>query len=233
MDFDINTLKQIFVNASHHTIGDEQMLRSAFEVYFPDIRKLRNAGFSFEQITELLEQCELSLPCSMVEQYFEDQLMEKSNKNVQRINEMSEILRQFNEANPDKVEDGKVVTVAPASEPHATVAIPLTEGLHCLALLSAKPRERRDGVPEEVYMDGQMEHPAIPGLMLSKDERLYGKQLEIVDQNGGINFETVQEMAFRVKWMKLIPRTETASSKNFVKMDYSLFENISNHKRPQ
>ncbi|MDO9152046.1 MAG: hypothetical protein Q7U33_11770 [Methylotenera sp.] len=198
----------------------------------PDIRKLRNAGFSFEQITELLEQCELSLPCSMVEQYFEDQLMEKINKNTQLIDEMTETIRQHTEANQDKVEVEKVTPVTPAGTQHTTTSS-LIEGLHCLALLPVKPLERRDGVPEEVYMDGQLEHPAILGLMLSKDERLYGRQLAIADQNGGIDLETVQEMAFRVKWMKPIPRTETATGANFVKMDYSLFENISNHKRPQ
>ena len=233
MDFDINTLKQIFVNASHHTIGDEQLLRSAFEVYFLDIRKLRNAGFSFEQITELLEQCELSLPCSMVEQYFEDQLMEKRYENVLRLDEISEIIRQFIEANQDKVEAGKTVPVTPTTEQPATAVIPLTEGLHCLALLPVKPLERRDGVPEEVYMDGQLEHPAILGLMLSKDERIYGTYLEIVDKNGETRPETVHEKIFRIKWVKPIPRTETASSKNFMKMDYELFKYVGTGKPPE
>lgn len=226
MDFDIQKAKQIFVDASHHTVGDDHLLRSAFEVLFPDMLKLRNAGFSFEQITELLEQCELSLPCSMVEQYFEDQLMEKRNKNAQRIGEMAEIIRQFTEANQDKVEAVKVVPVTP-------VAIPLTEGIRCLALLPVKPLERRDGVPEEVYLDGQLEHPAIPGLMLSKDERLYGKQLEIVVNNGETHLESVKERIFRIKWIKPIPRTETASSKYFMKMDYELFKYVGTGNLPE
>jgi len=86
-------------------------------------------------------------------------------------------------------------------------------------------------VPEEVYMDGQMEHPAISGLMLSKDERVYGGQLEIVDMNGETHLESVQERIFRIKWVKPIPRTETATGANFVKMDYSLFENVGMRKK--
>lgn len=232
MDFDIQKSKQILIDASHHTIGDEQLLRSAFGVLLPDIRKLRNVGFSFEQITELLEKCDLSLDCSMVEQYFEDQLMEKRNKNAQLIDEMTETLRQFTEANQDKVEAEKVVPVTSAGMQQTTASSP-NEGLHCLALLPVKPLERRDGVPEEVYMDGQLEHPAIPGLMLSKDERIYGTYLEIVDKNGETRPETVHEKIFRIKWVKPIPRTETASSKNFMKMDYELFKYVGTGKLPE
>ncbi|KRH79545.1 hypothetical protein FERRO_06130 [Ferrovum sp. JA12] len=232
MNFDINKSKQIFVDTSQHTVGDDQLLRSTFEVYFPHILKLRNAGYSFKQIADLLEQCDLSLDCSMVEQYFEDQLMEKRNKNAQLIDEMTEIIRQFTEANQDKNDTEKVVPVTSAGMRHTTTSSP-NEGLHCLALLPVKPLERRDGVPEEVYMDGQLEHPAIPGLMLSKDERLYGKQLEVVDHNGEAYLESVKDRIFRIKWVKPISRIETETGANFVKMNYELFKYVGTGKLPE
>lgn len=232
MNFDISKSKQILVDACHHTVSDDHLLQSALDAYFPNILKLRNAGFSFEQITELLEKCGIYLHCSMVEQYFEDQLMEKINKNTQLIDEMAEIILQFTEANQDKVEAAKVVSVTPSGT-QLTTAFSPNEDLHCLASLPVKPLERRDGVPEEVYMGGQLEHPAIPGLMLSLDERLYGALLKIVGKNGETQFETVQEKAFRIKWVKPIPRTETASSKNFVKMDFELFKYVGTGKLPE
>jgi len=230
MDFDISKSKQILVDACHHTVGDDQLLRSAFEVYFPHILKLRNAGYSFKQITDMLEQCDLSLDCSMVEQYFEDQLIKKLNWNKQLIDEKTEVIRQFTEANQDKVKTEKVMPVTSAGTQHTT-ASSLNIGLYCLTLLPVKPLERRDGVPKEVYMDGQMEHPAISGLMLSKDERVYRGQLEIVNMNEETYLESVKERIFRIKWVKPIPQTETATGANFVKMDYSLFENAGMRKK--
>ncbi|MFA7350661.1 MAG: hypothetical protein WC009_07860 [Methylotenera sp.] len=228
----LNKLKQVLIDAQHHSVGDDDIFRTFFKTYFSDLVKLRNYGFSFEQITELLRKCDIDLQASEVEQYFEDQLMEKSNKNAQRIDEMTEILRQFTEANQDKVETEKVMPVTSAGTQHTTASSPI-KGLHCLALLPVKPLERRDGVPEEVYMDGQLEHPAISGLMLSKDERIYGTYLEIVDKNGETRPETVHEKIFRIKWVKPIPRTETATGANFVKMDYELFKYVGTGNIPE
>ncbi|MHB1591944.1 MAG: hypothetical protein ACYCTW_10495, partial [Sulfuricella sp.] len=77
--------------------------------------------------------------------------------------------------------------------------------LRCLPLLPCvKPLPRRDCVPENVYADGLMEHPAILGLMLSKDERLYRKYLELADADGEDRFETDIEKRFRIMWQKPI-----------------------------
>lgn len=232
MNFDINKSKQILVDAYHHTIGDDHLLRSEFKRRLPEICALTDKGFSFGQIAELLEQCGLKLRTSTAELYYKEHLIEKMEMCVQKMDEQIEKILHLTKTTGDNIETKEVVPVTPAGTLHTTASSP-TGGLHCLALLPVKPLERRDGVPEEVYIDGQLEHPAIPGLMLSKDERLYGKQLEIVDQNGETYLESVKERIFRIKWVKPIPRTETATGANFVKMDYSLFENISNHKRPQ
>ena len=228
MNFDINKSKQIFVDACHRTVGDDHLLRSEFKMRLPEICALTDKGFSFGQIAELLEQCGLKLRSSIIEQYYREHLIDKMVMCAQRMDEQIERILQLTKTTGDKVETEEIVPATTAG-----IAFSPIEGLHCLTLLSVKPLERRDGVPEAVYMDGQLEHPAIPGLMLSKSERIYGTYLEIVDKNGETRPETVHEKIFRIKWVKPIPRTETATGANFVKMDYSLFENISNHKRAQ
>lgn len=76
--------------------------------------------------------------------------------------------------------------------------------------------DRRAGVPDEVYSEGILEHPAVPGLMLSKAERLYSQLLEFIDGDGAIRQETLNEKRYRIKWMKPIKEAQTASKRNFV-----------------
>ena len=85
------------------------------------------------------------------------------------------------------------------------------------------PLAVRDEVPQDVYKDGELEHPAVPGLMLKKEERLYGALLEIIDESGELRLETPKEKMFRIKWKKPIPPGETSTKHNFVEMDLSLF----------
>ena len=87
--------------------------------------------------------------------------------------------------------------------------------------------KRRANVPDEVYEPGLLEHPAIPGLMLTLEERLYGAGLEYCDVDGdeaGIyQNETQDEKRFRVTWRKIVPMTPTRTANSFMKMDNSLF----------
>lgn len=97
--------------------------------------------------------------------------------------------------------------------------------LKCLPLQSGiKPLQKKPTVPEYVYQPGNLEHPAIPGLMLSLQQRLYGVALEYKNhESGEVLFESLQEKRFRVFWQKPVPMTPSATSDNFVKMDQSLF----------
>lgn len=89
------------------------------------------------------------------------------------------------------------------------------------------PMKRRANVPDDVYEPGLLEHPAIPGLMLTLEERLYGAGLEYCDVDGdeaGIyQNETQDEKRFRVTWRKIVPMTPTRTADSFMKMDQSLF----------
>lgn len=97
--------------------------------------------------------------------------------------------------------------------------------LRCLPLQAGvKPLTPKANVPAEVYKPGDLEHPAIPGLMLSLEQRLYGVALEYQDLDSGeVLFETMQEKRFRVFWQKPVAMSPSSTSDAFVKMDESLF----------
>jgi hypothetical protein len=85
----------------------------------------------------------------------------------------------------------------------------------------------RDGVPAHVYQPGELEHPAIPGLILTLEQRLYGAGLEYCDEEGDeagvLKVETPDEKRFRVTWRQRVPMTQTRTGSSFTKMDPALF----------
>lgn len=100
-------------------------------------------------------------------------------------------------------------------------------GLRCLPLKSGvEPLLRRDANDQSMYQIGYLEHPAIDGLRLSLDERLFGAYLEYVnDVTGETLIETPTEKRFRVMWKKPLKMQESSTSGNFRDMDNSLFKN--------
>lgn len=95
---------------------------------------------------------------------------------------------------------------------------PLKEGFEDL--------ERRDDVPAEFYEEGKLEHPAVPGLMLSLKERLYGGYLGIWEASTGkVRDETMREKPFRIQWKKPIVRSQSRTDKDHVLPDMDLFKN--------
>jgi hypothetical protein len=108
--------------------------------------------------------------------------------------------------------------------PPAIISSPESSSLRCAQLQPrVAPLEKRVGVPDAVYEEGLLEHPAIPGLMLTKDERLYGALLEMIDSDGALRIETFEEKRFRIKWKQPIPVANTESLKSFVKMHHESF----------
>ncbi|RWA45711.1 hypothetical protein AU476_01385 [Cupriavidus sp. UYMSc13B] len=82
-------------------------------------------------------------------------------------------------------------------------------------------------MPGYVYEPGELEHPAIAGLMLNLEQRLYGASLEYFDEDGDdagvIRVESPDEKRFRVVWRQTVPITPTRTAASFTKMDPSLF----------
>lgn len=112
-------------------------------------------------------------------------------------------------------------TVAPVDVGSAK---PPTELECCRLQDGVTPLKKRDGIPAEVYSTALLEHPAVPGLILTLPQRIYGTALEIKRlDDGEIRFETADEKRFRVMWKKPIPISQTRTSGTFATMDESLF----------
>ncbi|WP_394475072.1 hypothetical protein [Ralstonia mannitolilytica] len=121
---------------------------------------------------------------------------------------------------PEPAEAAQAHTAGtPAPGPIRKRISPLQDGVPAL-----KPR---DGVPAHVYQPGELEHPAIPGLVLTLEQRLYGAGLEYCDQEGDeagvLKVETPDEKRFRVTWRQRVPMTQTRTGSSFTKMDPALF----------
>jgi len=106
-------------------------------------------------------------------------------------------------------------------------------GLICLPILPSKYRQfdHRPEVLEktpEVYEDGPLVHPAIPGLILTKEQRLFAGKLEVVNCENDFLWreERVPERTLRIKWEKPVLATPSSTSKAFVEMDMSLFNSV-------
>jgi DNA-binding transcriptional MerR regulator len=206
MNIDTKKLKQALIDAALNEKGDCYTTRAAFSMRFDEISALGEKGFSIQQITDFLWEGGLKLKKDVVRQYYYEHQIDKMEKIEQSVKvQIDEILKKLQEASNDDAEQGENkdntnAQTAPAAEP-----LP-----HCLALQPHTPFERREDVPEEVYMEGQMEHPYIPGLILSKAERLYSGYLEIVYKKGVVHFETIKERTFRIKWMMPIHKNESS-----------------------
>ncbi|MBK4737305.1 hypothetical protein [Noviherbaspirillum pedocola] len=97
--------------------------------------------------------------------------------------------------------------------------------LRCVPLASTvKLIKKKEELPDEVYQPGDMEHPAIPGLILNLEQRLSSASLEYIDLDSDErSIETLSEKRFRVFWQKPVPMTPSRTAHSFVKMDMSLF----------
>lgn len=128
---------------------------------------------------------------------------------------------------PGRAAGASPVPKAPPTSPVAAAGsaavrkrvAPLQEGV--------PPLKKRDGPPAQVYQPGDLEHPAIPGLMLTLDQRLYGAALEYYDVDGDdqgeIKIETPDQKRFRVVWRQAVPVTQSRTAGAFTQMDTSLF----------
>lgn len=94
--------------------------------------------------------------------------------------------------------------------------------LVCLTIPDKQEIPTARTLPNEVYLEGILEHPAIVGLMLNRDQRLMQSRLEYRDASGNEQIEKGLEFESRHRWSKPIPPTQTRTSGDFVKMDTSV-----------
>lgn len=111
--------------------------------------------------------------------------------------------------------------VVPQKEEIPSVNLPL----RCSVLpAGVEPFKQRDGVKEYVYFPGDLEHPCLPGVMLSLEQRMSSIALEFVNtENGEVRKETPDEKRFRAMWRTPLTMTPSRTGHQFTKMDMSLF----------
>lgn len=117
---------------------------------------------------------------------------------------------------PVPAEKNKAVYISESATPKF-VCQPLQPGV--------APLKKRDNLPAEVYLPGEMPHPLIPDLMLSMEERLYGATLEYLDRESGeIKMENDAEKRFRLAWRKPIPMAKSKTAGDFMVLKPEAFE---------
>lgn len=234
---DIEWLRPRLKSVAHFTFEPLELLeRKIVRELMPQLVELRAEGFSLEQIVQVFIQLEVNFRPASFRMLYEEELFR---------------LMGFNSEKSTKEAQSAAPAAASQCAPNAKLTAgqerPSTEGqfgllvgthqagqnpnsgepatFKCLPLQpDVVPFPRRAHVPDFVYMEGFLEHPAIPGLTLTMEERIYGAYLELVDQNGEIRLESVKERPFRIKWTKPIPMTIGSTDKDFVDINPALFK---------
>lgn len=113
-----------------------------------------------------------------------------------------------------------------APTPPPTASAPTAPNLVCQPLKTDDSVGIRAGVPDFVHSSDEIfEHPSIPGLMLTRGQRLYPFELEYLNKlTGEVAVEEDVDRRYRIKWQKPVPMTESSTSKDFVKMNPDIFK---------
>lgn len=93
---------------------------------------------------------------------------------------------------------------------------------YCLTSPAEAQIEATDGVPPEVLSDALLEHPAIPGLILTRDQRLFTGRLEYRNAAGSPCLEKGTEMMNRREWTPGVPPSVGRTSGDFVELDTTI-----------
>lgn len=202
----IEQWKPLMTAADKTDAGAEYDLRRSLEMEFPAIYELRSEGYSLDQINILFsKKSGFKIKTSNLQTFYNEFLIKKALE----ITVDWKIMLQ--EACPQNL------LTAPASPPALS-------DVYCLPLKpGVKKLQPRKGVDQAVYEEGEMEHPAIPRLMLSLAERLHWDQLEIKHPHGDRR-ETSGERISRVKWKKPIPLTPSTTMGDFVDINPKYFK---------
>jgi hypothetical protein len=79
--------------------------------------------------------------------------------------------------------------------------------------------------PQVFFSEATLEHPSIPRLMLTRDQRIYNNRLEYTI-DGKAQMETSKQMYSRYTWKAGRKATPSRTEGDFVKMDMSLFAKV-------
>lgn len=314
---DFATAIEVLKAAAFLETPDDQTQHQALIQLMPHLYVLRNNGFSFAQVTNLLTKCGFTLQPGSVRDYYKLALAERMEICQERMNEqillLAEVRKETKGVNVADIA-GRVAAImnqqqeqaaskldavygsVPAASPPVAVAAPVAAPAPTLApipppaagqvppvtdvprtentktgLSPAPPNAspgvspaipkkteaaaarieaglppsglstgnwkcsplpegvkmlgERDGVTKEMYLPGDLEHPAIPGIWLSLEQRLSSVALEFVNAaDGEIQLEDAHQKRFRLLWKTPVPPFKTRTEGSFTKMNHSLFK---------
>lgn len=107
-----------------------------------------------------------------------------------------------------------------SAPPAALVARPVGSGsVKCLTEPAPADIEEREGLPAQVYTDAMLEHPAIPGLLLSRAQRFFSARLKYQLADGSTKMETGTQMINRRGWTAPAAALKGRTSGDFVQMN--------------
>ncbi|MGC0155723.1 hypothetical protein ACPRNU_24955, partial [Chromobacterium vaccinii] len=76
-----------------------------------------------------------------------------------------------------------------------------------------------DGLPDEVYSNDVLEHPAIPGLMLTKEQRFFTGRLQYTNEGGENVMEKGKETLARQQWKAPLKTAATRTGGDLQTLD--------------
>jgi DNA-binding transcriptional MerR regulator len=152
------------------------------------IHKLREKGYSFEQITKVLNtvnnDADNKLDAETVCDFYNEALEKRISRFFEEYGEFGRTLLR-----------SKFTIAEPTPE--------ATEAPLCLSqnICPAPPHWVADN-PLEFFLDVSLEHPSIPGLMLSREQRMSYDELEYL-MNGKQARESLRQKVARIKWVQI------------------------------
>lgn len=216
--------------------GEEYQVRKFIN---ESITMLRNEGYSYRQVSDLLGKIGETLQPREVRERVRQNLLEALFDKIE-IGDYLDRLLKYKETYCDKckMRDHLILPPKPFNTPNIRVLTaeeveaqklrdqtPSADTfLTCLPIPeNSQKLDPRPGVAEYVYQEGSLEHPAIPGLMLSLDQRLLIGNLEIVSDSGEKRTENLHERLLRTKWRRAIPPTPSSTESAFTNLNPDLF----------
>lgn len=244
---DLINVRGVFLRSirAHIRTPDHATEKLIVKELFSDLKDARADGYSFVQISRHLEkQYNLPIKTELLSLFYQDinreYLAQLALTCEKRLDEELAVLNaikypespgQATQAVHQSAISPEVDSAPQEYDPLATNLLQVAtrpEGkprFRCRPLQEGfNPLRRKPTVPNWVYEEGILEHPAVPGLHLNLEERVFGSYLEIVNiETGEVRFEELKEKSLRVLWIKKGNKTTGSTSADFTKMNLSIF----------
>lgn len=154
MNIDIQETRRFLRNACATTEGVDRVQRKAFGMLINEIRALREAGFTFIQISEMLKTRGFALDASTAKNYFYEILVTLHEDIVRQMDEhLDECLNNLAQLSVPKELEGKARRSMAASPVHEIRCLPLDSCIKPLARRERSLLRGLDGTSCDCWFD--------------------------------------------------------------------------------